>query len=495
MSNKVGISGFSLFLPPYRVQLQRWCDWTGNSWPKTRAVVGNSFRVVGADHNVYTMAANAVLRLIRDHEIDPRTVGFIGLGTESGTDNATSGAIIVRGLVDQVLEKWGIPAISREVEAPEVKQACLGGMFAVKGALRYLQTDGVGRRAIVVTSDIAEYARGSTGEPTQGAGAVAMLLEADPKLLAIDVRRAASTTLYRALDFRKPFLRYLGQARSEDQRVRDVPVFNGKYSTACYVDETVASLDAFFRKSKVGRAGYLRDVAAVFMHRPYSRMPVTAWTTAYLFALAQDGEGGRSELSRYAAAAGVDLDALMAETKSDPQLLQRALQGDLVDDPYPLMTEVAKAFRDTPTYADVVEKKFTLGTSAMMEMGNLYSAALPGWLASGLEEGARIGTDLAGKEILLIGYGSGDASETMPAEVVPGWEKAAAKSKVADALASPIDLDKDQYEALHEGRKAPGLGVPAFSGFVVDHIGTSTASAYQDAGIEFYRHVETGVRA
>ncbi|MFT3907340.1 MAG: hydroxymethylglutaryl-CoA synthase [Steroidobacteraceae bacterium] len=495
MNRKFGISGFSAFVPPYRVQLERWCDWTGNSWPKTRAVVGNSFRVVGADHNVYTMAANAVLRLIRDHDVDPRTVGYIALGTESGTDNATSGAIIVRGLVNQVLHQWGIPAIAREIEAPEVKQACLGGVLAVKGALRYLQTDGEGRRAIVVASDIAEYARGSTGEPTQGAGAVAMLLEADPKLLAIDIRRTASATLYRALDFRKPFLRYLGQARSEDRRVRDVPVFNGKYSTSCYVDETLASLDAFFRKSGVDRASYLREVAAVFMHRPYRRMPVTAWTIAYLFALARDGGRGLAELSGYAAAAGIDMTRLLAETRSDTQLLQRALAGDLIEDPFPLMTAVAKAFRETPEYQELVEKKMTLGSAAMMEVGNVYTASLPGWLAAGLEEAAATGVDLTGKELLLVAYGSGDASESMPAELMPGWEVAALKTRMADVLATPVDLDRGQYEALHEGRKALELGVPAFSGFVVDRIGTSTSPDYQDAGIEYYRHVETGVRA
>jgi len=495
MSNKFGISGFSAFVPPYRVQLERWCEWTGNSWPKTRAVVGNSFRVVGADHNVYTMAANAVLRLIRDHDVDPRTVGYIALGTESGTDNATSGAIIVRGLVNQVLHRWGIPAIAREIEAPEVKQACLGGVLALKGALRYLQTDGEGRRAIVIASDIAEYARGSTGEPTQGAGSVAMLVEADPKLLAIDIRRSASATLYRALDFRKPFLRYVGQAPSEDQRVRDVPVFNGKYSTSCYIDETLASMEAFFRKSKVDRVDYLRDVAAVFMHRPYHRMPITAWTIGYLFALARDGERGRAELARYATAAGVDLEKLLAETTADTQLLQHALAGKLIDDPFPLMTATSKAFQKSPEYADIVDTKMTLGSSTMMEMGNLYTAALPAWLASGLEQAAKDGRALSGQELLLIAYGSGDASECMPAELVPGWEAAALKTRMADVLASPVDLDEAQYAALHEGRSAEGLGVPAYSGYVVDRIGTSTAPDYQDAGIEYYRHVETGVRA
>ena len=67
--------------------------------------------------------------------------------------------------------------LSRSCEVPELKHACLGGVYALKGALRFAALDGKGRKAIVVTADIAEYARGSTGEPTQGAGAVALLVE------------------------------------------------------------------------------------------------------------------------------------------------------------------------------------------------------------------------------------------------------------------------------------------------------------------------------
>ena len=85
-----GISGFAAYVPPYRVRLQDWCEWTGNSWEKTQAVVGDSFRMAGPDQNVYTIAAEAVLRLILEHELDPRRVGYLALGTESSTDNATS---------------------------------------------------------------------------------------------------------------------------------------------------------------------------------------------------------------------------------------------------------------------------------------------------------------------------------------------------------------------------------------------------------------------
>jgi hydroxymethylglutaryl-CoA synthase len=96
MTDQVGISGFAVYVPPYRVDLESWCRWTNNSWDKTRAVVGHSFRMRGPAQSVYTMAATAVMRLIDRYDIDPRRVGFLGLGTESSTDNS-AGAIIVKG--------------------------------------------------------------------------------------------------------------------------------------------------------------------------------------------------------------------------------------------------------------------------------------------------------------------------------------------------------------------------------------------------------------
>ena len=388
---QLGISGFAAFVPPYRVQLEAWCGWTGNSWGKTKAVIGNSFRVVGPEHSVYTMAANAVLKLIADFGVDPQRVGYLALGTESGSDNATSGAVVVRGLVDQALVARGLPPLARDLEAPEIKQACIGGVYGIKGALRYLALDGAGRTAIVVAADIAEYARGSSGEPTQGAGAVAMLLERDPKLLLLDIMGAASATRYRAVDFRKPFLRFCGQTPGKDGRLRDFPMFNGKYSTACYIDETLSSLDAFFVKRRGGRAEYFRQLGAVFMHRPYRRMPVAAWTFGYLFALGADGGKEHEELGRYAAAAGLELPRILAEMASSPDLLGRALSGDLVEEPFPLTAQLVKPLRETDTYRAVVEDKMQLGSAVMAELGNLYSAALPGWIAAGLEEAATRG--------------------------------------------------------------------------------------------------------
>lgn len=481
-----GISGFAAAVPAYRVPLAQWCAWRGEAVEKTQAVVGEAFRLAGPQQSLYTLAAEAALALIRQHDIDPRRVGYLAVGTESSTDNATSAALIVRGLVDTALQAQGLPALARDIEVPEFKQACLGGVYALKGALRYVAVDGADRVAIVVAADLAEYALGSSGEPTQGAGAVALLVQAEPQLLRIDLRRAGSASSYRALDFRKPFSRYVGQAASEDGRPRDFPMFNGKYSTACYVDETLASLQAQARHGGGERSAWLRSLAAVFLHRPYHRMPVAAWSMAYLFALGHDAAtspAALQALGALAAEAGVALEAVRAEMAGTPDLVGQALAGTLVEDAYPLATQLVKVLRASPLYREVVEDKMTLGSAVTRQLGNLYCASLPAWLSAGLEEAAQRGVALDGRPLLLVGYGSGDASEVLPAEVVPGWQAAALRTGWAGVLDGAIDLTAAQYEALHEGQR-PAAAVPAPTrGFVVDRIGT----APHERGVEFYR--------
>ena len=112
---------------------------------------------------MYTMAANAVIRLIDQYDVDPSRVKFLALGTESSTDNS-AGAIIVKGMVDEALAVRGLPPISRSCEVPEFKHACLGGVYGMKGAIRHLALDGAGSQAIVVCADIAEYARGASAD-------------------------------------------------------------------------------------------------------------------------------------------------------------------------------------------------------------------------------------------------------------------------------------------------------------------------------------------
>jgi hydroxymethylglutaryl-CoA synthase len=484
MTDEVGISGFALYVPPYRVDLESWCRWTGTPWDKTRAVVGHSFRMRGPAQSVYTMAATSVMRLIERYDVDPDRVGFLGLGTESSTDNS-AGAVIIKGMLDEGLQAQGLAPLSRYCEVPEVKHACLGGIYALKHALRYLALEREDRCAIVVSADIAEYARGSSGEPTQGAGAVAMLVERQPKMLQIHLEHIGSASSYRAVDFRKPVLRNLIRGKL-NCHFQDLPVFNGKYSTTCYLDETWHALNDMTRRMGREPAEYYREVAAAFMHRPYHRMPETSLAMSYLFALAQDGQRGLDELGQYCKPARIAVADVLTEMRSAPDILQLVRDGNIDADAYPLSIQLLKEFRASSQFSAFVASKMSLGSEAMKDIGNVYCAALPAWMAAGFEDACQRKVALAGRKVLAVGYGSGDAAEAIPITVVPGWERAAAKIGFEAALDPYQDLTQTQYENLHDTGTALGLTDPD-EGFVIQSIGSSANTNFSDEGIEYYR--------
>ncbi len=487
MNQSIGISGCAIYVPPYRVDLKDWCQWTNSSWDKTSAVVGHSFRMRGPYQSVYTIAATAVMDLIEKYNIDPRRVGFLGLGTESSTDNS-AGAIIIKGMLDQGLGIRGLTPIGRNCEVPEIKHACLGGIYALKQALRYLALEDDDRCAIVVSADIAEYARGSSGEPTQGAGAVAMLLERNPKMLSIDLKSIGSASAYRAVDFRKPVLRNIIRG-TLNCHFQDLPVFNGKYSTTCYLDETLHALNDMLRRLKVCSSDYYHNLASAFMHRPYHKMPMNSFAMSYLFGLANNTASDRAELEAHCRQVNLDPDAVIAEMRSKPEVLQLVKDGNIDDDVYPLSIRLLKEFRNSAVFKELVLSKMSLGSESMKDIGNVYCAALPAWIAAGLEEAAKTGKDLTNRNILAVGYGSGDAAEAIPACLVKGWETAALKIGFKEALESSQTLTKLQYASLHDTGLAQDLMEPE-NGFVIESVGQSSNPNFSDEVSEYYRFIE-----
>ena len=485
----IGISGLAAYIPPYRVWLNDWCEWTNNQWPKIREVVGRSFRLRGNHQSVYTMAATAVIRLIDQYDIDPSKIKFLALGTESSTDNS-AGAIIIKGMVNQALISKNKTPIQRNCEVPEFKHACLGGVYAMKGAIRHIAFDGVGSQAIVVCSDIAEYQIGSSGEPTQGAGAVAMLIEENPKLVEVDLKNSGSASDYRILDFRKPMIRFCRQERNLKQQVQDFPVFNGKYSTTCYLDETLHALDDMYNIRDLDPISYLRSLKTVFMHRPYRKMPETGFAVAYLFALAKGNVNDQAEFKSYCYEAGIDPIKATEEIKTySPDLKELANPIDLSKDAYPLTMGIFRIFRESRHYRREILDKMSLGSDTMLDLGNLYTAALPAWIGAGLEQALEEKIDLTNSEILTFGYGSGDAAEVIPFKVSEEWQTAAKNIHFSDAMNFTIDLNEKQYFDLHEGKSSKSLDYKIKNEFVIESVGETDEKNYQDIGIEYHRYV------
>ncbi len=483
MSNLPGVSGMSLYVPPLRVALQDWCDWNTQPWAKVSKVVGNGFRMLHPGQDAYCLAANAVLRLIKAYAIDPRQVGMLILATESSQDNAI-GAVIVRGLVDQALPSMGLPVLARDIEVPEIKQACIAGIYAMQNAVRYLATDGQDKVAIVVAADVAEYPRGSSGEQTQGAGAVAALIEPEAKLFRLDLHSRGDASAYRGPDFRKPLHRHqLRNYKTSAQRYHDFPVFSGRYSTFAYIDATLNAFRRHAAKSELNPLALLASYHAVFFHRPYRYMPIQGLSYLYLYALLNSGPSAL--LDELCDSAQVERDCLQREVDAEPDLLAHMQQYGADSPPYPLLDKVAGLLRKHAVFTDYVAAKTSLGEDTTAEFGNLYSAALSAWLAAGFDDAVRRGEELAGKSLLAIGYGSGDAALAMRIQPVQGWQQAAEKIDCAGALLGANNLSQSGYAELHDhATLSDRHGLP--SGCRIEHYGEVLEGVFQDIGVPYY---------
>jgi len=355
----------------------------------------------------------------------------------------------------------------------------------LKGAARFLACDGQDSKAIVVTADIAEYRRGSTGEPTQGAGAVAILLEPEAKMLVMDLNKGGVSANYRGPDFRKPFVRFAKQKASTNAQVRDFPVFNGFYSTNCYIDAILVALSNMFNKRGLDRSEYLRNTAAIFMHRPYTRMPETGLAMSYLFSLAMGKSEDHSELKSYCEAARVKFHDVLEELSGKRNFRECVEEGRLNTPMFSRSMRVTRVLRRFDSFRRI-ERKMALGWEIMKNVGNLYSASLPAWLAAGLEDAFQKGVELQGYEILTLGYGSGDAAEAIPMRAVEGWQKEAEKIKFEECFAGAIDLNEAQYVSLHSGRQPVDLPIQTAGEFFISRVGKENNPDFEEEGIEYY---------
>ena len=101
----------------------------------------------------------------------------------------------------------------------ELKQACYGGTAAIQLALSFLR-EHPDKKVLVIASDIARYGLDTAGESSQGCGAAALVLSANPRILALEPEYGVVTE--NVMDFWRP--NYSHEA-----------FVDGKYSSKLYL--------------------------------------------------------------------------------------------------------------------------------------------------------------------------------------------------------------------------------------------------------------------
>ena len=210
------------------------------------------------------LAATAVSRLLETSGVARADIGMLVVGTESGVDHSKPVASFVQGLL-------GLPTTMRTFDT---KHACYGGTAALMGACDFIASGSSrGKSAIVVASDVARYGVHSAGEPTQGGGAVAMLVSNQPDVLAIELGTSGVFSSH-VHDFWRP------HGRRE-------ALVDGHYSIDCYL-RAVAGAYRMWREN----AGLRHtDLASALYHVPFCKMARKAHSHVRACELA-DSNGG-----------------------------------------------------------------------------------------------------------------------------------------------------------------------------------------------------------
>jgi hydroxymethylglutaryl-CoA synthase len=243
-ASSIGIDALALAVPRAHVELADLAEARGVPAAKYHQGLG-TYRmcVAGPEEDPVTLATDAARRALALAGVSASEIGLCVVGTETAVDHSKPVAAFVHRLV-------GLPSACRVFET---KHACFGGTAGLLNAVDWIAAGSArGRAALVVCSDIARYPVGSPGEPTQGAGAVALIIRENPRLLALEVGKSGSYARD-VYDFWRPLDR------------KDALV-DGHYSVQCYLD----ALAGAYEEWRAVAAG--EPLARTVYHLPYGKM-------------------------------------------------------------------------------------------------------------------------------------------------------------------------------------------------------------------------------
>lgn len=424
---KVGIDSISFDIPKIHLPIKTLAE-NRNIEPekliKGLGLTKMSFLDVHQD--VVTLASNAVLKLINQENLNPREISRIYVGTESGVDSSKP----IGSYIISLLETHLGDACFRNCDVVDLTFACIGAVDALQTTLDYIRLNPT-KKAIVVATDNAKYDLNSTGEYTQGAGAIAMLIVANPRVLSFKQEFGVSTQ--GVFDFFKPrrnFTKFestnqndnpefLGILENEISIYKEQPVFEGQYSNNCYIERIT---DAYFHyKSESNQTGAIyQNWENILMHLPYAF------------------QGRRTFVEIYA--------------QENKEFLLNKNDANYKDK--------IKIIAKSQEYLEYVNQKIAPSEIASGQIGNIYSGSIFLGLLSTLCYHFKENSNLENKKFGFIAYGSGSKAKVFEAEVQPEWKSVVSKINLFETINQSKELDFETYVKLHKKEQKISIITP-----------------------------------
>jgi hydroxymethylglutaryl-CoA synthase len=450
MDTSVGIEAISFDFPKLCLSAEEFSKARALEKDKLTKGLGiEQFSFPDKHQDPITLAANALTRLIEENAVNTQEIQRMYIGTESAVDSAKPIGSYLHSCLEEKLGKGSV----EHWDTVDFTFACIGAVDALQTCLDYLRLYPE-HKAIVIATDIAKYNLGSTGEYTQGAGAIALLLSANPGILTIDPPTGISTE--GVFDFFKP-RRILTKDEftiqiqdpwvySEEETIqlfKEQPVYDGAYSQQCYMHRTH---NAYFQlKKKLGCTKPLYERwDAIIMHLPYCF------------------QARRSFIEIFA---GENL-----------QLLENQLGADL--------SSKMRSLYKSKEYQKVIEEKIQDQEYFSGKIGNIYTGsiflALLSYLYKNLEKEKENST------LGFIAYGSGSKSKAFEGQLVKGWQSKVNRTALNNIGKAQHSLSFVDYEALHKGSRSASILPPCkewiLSGIEAKEANKKGARNYQWVG-------------
>jgi len=237
---KYGIDKISFYVPGYYLDVAKLAISRGAEPEKYVSSIGQEkMAILPNNEDIITMGANAAFDVVKD---DREDIDLLIFATESAYDQSKASGIYVHQLL-------GLKPTCRVFE---VKQACYGSTAALRSAIDHVKANNKSK-ALVIASDVSRYGLGSKGEFTQGCGAVAMLISANPSLMEID--DSTGFVVKDVMDFWSP--NYI-----------DGALVDGQYSTKMYLQTLIEAWDIY----KVKAEADFKEFAKLCFHMPFSKI-------------------------------------------------------------------------------------------------------------------------------------------------------------------------------------------------------------------------------
>ena len=451
-----GIDDIAIYIPRLYLDAGDFAKARGLDPEKLERGLGISqMAIVDTNQDPACLAANACLRVMQKNKLTPDKIGRLYVATESAFDESKAMNSYVIGMLEQVYGKDTFGHCG----GIECKFACVSGSYALYDNTNWIRAgEAEDKYALVVVSDIAKYDLGSSGEVTQGAGAIAMLLNDNPRLLSFDPKVTA-TSIKNEYDFYRPF-------------GKETPIVHGQYSNLLYLIQVKNALIDYKRKVKETGLIKLKEGETILdhvdylnMHLPYSNMGKKA--LAYLV------RHEWRDLPRWKKI--IEEIGMEEPIPKDPR---GTIESTLEDAEFMANDhQFTKLFTSTEMYAELYESKLASSLIASKMIGNLYTASLYLGFRSSLEFEYQKGVDMEGKRVGFCSYGSGASAMIFSGVIQPEYDQVVKDMNLEAELGPRTKLSLDEYEELHENKRTYEENIrSANKEFVIVDVKTSAES-------------------